>query len=289
MSEETIVKPVADSAALLLERQGERVVVVADLHLGWEVSLSHQGIHVPSQVPRLLDRLRKIVNEVHPGRLILLGDVKHAVAKVEMEEWKYVPEFFEGLVEIIPDVQVVPGNHDGNLEPLTPPSVKISTSEGISLWNTVGLFHGHAWPSPPLLSCSHLVMGHLHPVVVFKDPLGFRITRQAWVRARSSGTKLAEGVLKHDSVKYEGDPLDEYAKKYGVKVVDADCVIMPSFNDYLGGQPINRAFTEGWTDLYKEYMGPVLRSGAVDFENGEAYLFDGTFLGRVQDLRKLAQ
>jgi hypothetical protein len=34
-------------------------------------------------------------------------------------------------------------------------------------------------------------------------------------------------------------------------------------------------------------MGPVLRSGAVDFENGEAYLFDGTYLGRIQDLRKL--
>jgi uncharacterized protein len=289
VSETTIVKPVADQAALLLEHQSERVLVVADLHLGWEVSLSHQGIHVPSQVPRLLDKLRKIVNDVHPRQLILLGDVKHAVAKVELEEWKYVPEFFEGLVEIIPDIQVVPGNHDGNLEPLTPRGVKISTSEGISLWGSVGLFHGHAWPSPPLLGCKFLVMGHLHPVVVFKDPLGFRITRQAWVRAKSNGQKLAEGVLKHDSVKYDGDVSEAYEKKYGVKIVDADCVIMPSFNDYLGGQPINRAFTEGWTDLYKEYMGPVLRSGAVDFENGEAYLFDGTYLGKIEDLRKLDQ
>ena len=289
MSETTTVKPVANQPALLLEKKTERVLVVADLHLGWEVSLSHQGIHVPSQVPRLLDKLRKIVNDVQPQQLILLGDVKHAVSKVELEEWKYVPEFFEGLIEIIPNVQVVPGNHDGNLEPLTPPSVKISTSEGISLWNNVGLFHGHAWPSPPLLSCKFLVMGHLHPVVVFKDPLGFRITRQAWIRAKSDGRKLAEGVLKHELVKYEGDASVEYQKRFGVKVVDSDCVIMPSFNDYLGGQPINRAFTEGWTDLYKEYMGPVLRSGAVDFENGEAYLFDGTYLGKIQDLRKMSQ
>ena len=59
MSETTIVKPVADQPALLLEREAERVLVVADLHLGWEVSLSHQGIHVPSQVPRLLEKLRK--------------------------------------------------------------------------------------------------------------------------------------------------------------------------------------------------------------------------------------
>src|SRR5713101_9911875 len=115
------VRPVADQPALLLERQGERVLVIADLHLGWEVTLARQGIHVPSQVPRLLDKLRKILAETHPNLLILLGDVKHAVAKVELEEWKYVPEFFDRLIEIIPDVEIVPGNHDGNLEPLTPP------------------------------------------------------------------------------------------------------------------------------------------------------------------------
>jgi len=157
------------------------------------------------------------------------------------------------------------------------------------LWDSVGLFHGHAWPAPPLLGCKFLVMGHLHPVVVFKDPLGFRITRQAWVRAKSDGNKLAEGVLRREDAKFEGSATEEVKKKFGVSVADADCIIMPSFNDYLGGQPINKNYREGWTELYKEYMGPVLRSGAVDFENGEAYLFDGTFLGKVQDLRRLAQ
>ena len=289
MDEDVTVKPVADQPALLLEKGGERVLVVADLHLGWEVTLARQGIHIPSQVPRLLDKLRKILEDTHPQQLVLLGDVKHAVGKVELEEWKYVPEFFEKLVELIQNVQVVPGNHDGNLEPLTPPVVKIGQSQGITFWNNVGLFHGHAWPYPSLLGCKYLVMGHLHPVVVFKDPLGFRITRQVWVRAKSNGQKLAEGVLKHQDVRYEGSPLATFGQKFGVNVTDAECIIMPSFNDYLGGQPINRSPSEGWSELYNEYLGPVLRSGAVDFENGEAYLFDGTFLGRVQDLRQLAQ
>src|SRR5260370_6006562 len=100
-AEAVVVKPVADQPALLIEKDGERVLVVADLHLGGEVSLSHQGIHVPSQVPRLLEKLRKIINDTHPRQLILLGDVQHAVAKVELDEWKYVPEFFDGLVEVI--------------------------------------------------------------------------------------------------------------------------------------------------------------------------------------------
>jgi putative SbcD/Mre11-related phosphoesterase len=289
VADDVTVKPVANQPALLLERRNERILVISDLHLGWEVTLAHQGIHVPSQVPRLLEKLRKILDETHPKLLILLGDVKHAVSKVELEEWKYVPEFFDRLVEIIPNVEVVPGNHDGNLEPLTPPSVKIKKSNGIVVWDSIGLFHGHAWPAPPLLACRYLVMGHLHPVVAFKDPLGLRITRQAWVRARSYGHTLAEGVLRREDPKFEGNPLEEAKKKFGVSVSDAECIIMPSFNDYLGGQPINKSYEEGWTELYKEYMGPVLRSGAVDFENGETYLFDGTYLGKVQDLRNLEQ
>lgn len=289
VEDELTVKPVADQPALLLDRKGERVLVISDLHLGWEVTLAHQGIHVPSQVPRLLEKLRKIIAETNPKVLILLGDVKHAVSKVELEEWKYVPEFFDKLVEIIPEVEVVPGNHDGNLEPLTPRSVKINKSNGMVVWEAVGLFHGHTWPAPQLLGCKYLIMGHLHPVVAFKDPLGFRITRQAWVKARSDGNKLAEGILRREDAKFEGNASDEAKKKFGVVATDAECIIMPSFNDYLGGQPINRSYQEGWTELYKEYMGPVLRSGAVDFENGEAYLFDGTFLGKVQDLRRLSQ
>ncbi len=289
MADSIAVKPVADQPALLLENGEERVLVIADLHLGWEVTLARQGIHIPSQVPRLLDKLRKIINDTHPQQLVLLGDVKHAVGKVELEEWKYVPEFFESLVEIIKNVQVVPGNHDGNLEPLTPPVVKIHRSPGIVFWDTVGLFHGHAWPSPALLGCRYLIMGHLHPVVVFRDPLGFRITRQVWVRAKSNGPKLAEGVLKYQDVKYQGDPKEKFASEYGVVVADAECIIMPSFNDYLGGQPINRSASEGWSELYKEYLGPVLRSGAIDFEDGEAYLFDGTYLGKIQELRELGQ
>src|SRR5207302_11236062 len=101
-------------------------------------------------------------------------------------------------------------------------------------------------------------------VVVFKDPLGFRITRQSWVRAKSNGQKLAEGVLKHESVKREGDSVEEYKKKFGITVVDAECIIMPSFNDYHGEQPINRSFRAGWTDPYRNYMGRVVESGAVD-------------------------
>ncbi|HZD12260.1 MAG TPA: metallophosphoesterase [Candidatus Binatus sp.] len=285
------VKPVTGQPALLLERGTDRVIVIADLHLGWEVTLARQGIHVPSQVPRLLEKLQKIIWETAARKVILLGDVKHAVSKVELEEWRYVPEFFDKLVKAVPEVEVVPGNHDGNLEALVPPTVKISKSEGIVQWDSVGLMHGHAWPNPSLLGCKYLVMGHLHPVVAFTDPLGFRITRQVWVRTQTNGRKLAEGVLKHEGVKFVpgADPIKKARDEFKVDIIRAaDCIIVPSFNDYLGGQPVNRPLSEEMPNL-KEYLGPLLQSGAVELDQGEAYLFDGTFLGKIEQLRQLAR
>ena len=60
---------------------------------------------------------------------------------------------------------------------------------------------------------------------------------------------------------------------------------MPSFNDFLGGQAINRRIVGGSKESRAEYIGPVLRSGAVDLDNAEVYLLDGTFLGKIEHLR----
>jgi hypothetical protein len=35
----------------------------------------------------------------------------------------------------------------------------------------------------------------------------------------------------------------------------------------------------------EKIVGPVLRASAVDIENAETYLLDGTFLGTIKQLR----
>jgi len=64
-------------------------------------------------------------------------------------------------------------------------------------------------------------------------------------------------------------------------------IIMPSFNDFLGGQAINMYNLER-QKKFKGFIGPVLRSGSIDFENAEIYLLDGTFLGSLSQLRKIS-
>jgi len=278
--------PVGPFAALLLKRKVERFLVVVDLHIGWEAALAQQGIHVPSQTPKILKKLLQLIDLYKPTNMIFLGDVKHTIARVEMEEWRDVPDFFEALVKKVSKIQVVLGNHDGNLEPLLPESVKILPSTGVAFGN-FGLFHGHAWPAPELLGCRNLIIGHVHPTAVFRDPMGFRITSQVWVKAGCDGALLTKFVLRHAGIKVNADPAFSLLKHFNVKLMSSQLTIMPSFNDFLGGQSINKRGM-GRDRRSREYIGPVLRSGSINIDKAETYLLDGTFLGDVSQLRSLS-
>ena len=176
------------------------------------------------------------------------------------------------------------GNHDGNLEPLLPETVKIVPASGTS-FGDVGLVHGHAWPTPERLACRSLVMGHVHPIVAIRDPMGLRMTQQVFVRAPCNNEKLAKSLLKYLGIKGKADVSVVFKEQYKVKVEVEQLFILPSFNQFLGGRPINeRKRGKKNTD---SYIGPILRSGCVNMNDAEVYLVDGTFLGTVEQLKFL--
>jgi len=281
-----MITPVTPYQAALIKTQKTRTLVIADLHIGWEIALSQKGIHVPTQMPKLLQKLKNLLFTYKPKKLLILGDVKHTVATAEIGEWHDIPHFFNELKRQIKEIRVIRGNHDGNLEPLLPESIKILSATGTTI-GEVGLFHGHRWPSPTLLKCKTLMMGHIHPVVAFRDPAGFRITRQVWVKAECDGTKLAETLLKKHKIKIDGTVEETLWKHYGTKLETSQLFIIPSFNDFLGGRALNKR-KRGGTAKTERILGPVLRSEAVDMENAEIYLLDGTFLGTLNQLRTLS-
>jgi putative SbcD/Mre11-related phosphoesterase len=271
--------------AALIKKDKTKTLVIADPHLGWEMALQERGIHVPSQTPKLLKKLTALISKHKPDALLILGDVKYTIIKAELGEWRDIPDFFTELKSHISDIGIVRGNHDANLEPLLPENVKLLPATG-TIIGDVGLFHGHKWPSPTLLKCKTLMMGHLHPVVVFRDPAGFKITRQVWIKAKCNTDGLSKILLQKHGVKIEGTPETTVKKHYNFNPKTSQIFIMPSFNDFLGGRPINdtKPRKEGQTQTM---IGPVLRSETVDIDNAEIYLLDGTYLGTLNQLRRL--
>lgn len=267
------------------------MLAVGDLHIGWEVSLAEKGIHVPSQTPKMKEKLLKLIDLYKPTSLLFLGDVKHTIARVELEEWRDIPDLFEALLQKVDEVKVILGNHDGTLEALLPSKVQIIPSTGIALFD-VGFFHGNAWLAPELLQCHTLVIGHVHPTVAFRDALGLRITAQVWVRARIHEEQLVRAFLKGMGFRLKPgeDPFKVLQKNFHVRIKASEFFIIPYFNEFLGGRPVNRPVVgrSERTGTSIEYLGPLLRSGSIDIENAETYLLDGTFLGKVSQLRSMS-
>jgi uncharacterized protein len=271
--------------AAMVKSEKTRTLLIADPHIGWELELQEKGIHVPSQTNKILTKLSSVIAEYRPDRLVVLGDVKYTVVSSERGEWHDIPEFFKNLQTQVANISVVRGNHDAKLEPLLPEYVELLPATGAVIGD-VGVFHGHKWPSPALLGCKTLVMGHLHPVVVFRDPTGCRMTRQVWLRANLNSEALAKIFLQKSRTKIEGSVEETLQKYFGVKLRASELYIMPSFNDFLGGRPINE--TRARKEIGAESLiGPVLRSEAVDVDDSELYLLDGTYLGTLNQLRSL--
>ncbi|MCQ8903634.1 MAG: metallophosphoesterase [Methanothrix sp.] len=193
-----------DDPALIVEG-AQRIMVVADVHLGIEYEMWLGGANVPSQTRKLLDRLRGLIDEQEPKRLIVLGDLKHNVPRTSWQERVEVPKFIESVSEIV-EVLLVPGNHDTGLRDLAP-DAEVCEPEGVVI-DGIGYFHGHTWPDPEVLSARSLITAHLHPSVRLVDPLGASRSERVWVRAFSK----------------------EYKK---------EIVVVPAFNPLCGSLPLN--------------------------------------------------
>ncbi|MEM0048981.1 MAG: metallophosphoesterase [Candidatus Bathyarchaeia archaeon] len=282
-----MLRPLSPYPALIID-EGEKALVISDLHLGWEASLSERGIHVPSQTNKLLRKLEKILMLEEPDQLIILGDVKHTIEKIEIEEWRDVPIFFERVLERVKRVRVVPGNHDGNIEVLLPNRVEVTSPYGI-IFGGVGLFHGHTWPDVKILECETLVIGHIHPAITFRDPAGFTVTSQVWVKAPCDKLALMKVMLKRHKIKLKaGEDLEKtFMERFMFEPRVRNLIMMPPFNDVLGGRAINRVPTLK-EEVFRDFIGPVLRSGGVMLNKAEIYLLDGTFIGFLDKLTELS-
>lgn len=275
-----MIKPIMPQPAALIKTGDTITLVITDLHIGWEMTLADSGIHVPTQTPKLLKKLKAIIYHYKPHELLIIGDVKHTVATAELSEWQDIPDFFNEIRKHVSRIQIVPGNHDGNLEPLLPEGVEVLPSSGI-VKDGVGFFHGHRWPSMEVLNCKILVMGHVHPIISLRDPAGFKITRQVWVKANVERIKFAEAVASKYGIKPQH--AREALARLGIKPKTSKLFIMPSFNDFLGGKPLNESDLKAGKE---EILGPVLRMEAVKMAEAEIYLLDGTFLGTINQLKR---
>jgi putative SbcD/Mre11-related phosphoesterase len=249
-----LLKIIQGDAALIFTSPSQSTLLISDLHLGLEKEMAKKGFSLPAYSIKMVGRIRDLAERYHATSLAVLGDVKHTVGKVEDIDWGVVPWFFDTMLDLFEAVDVVPGNHDGNIRTVLPPRVKLHPSQGTVIGQgrgRVGLAHGHAWPSEEAIATKNLVIGHSHFTYEMKDALGSRTRESVWVSATYDVPRLMEGAGYRSGAKGKGK-----------------LTVMPPFNRMVGGQPINRS---------KSFQfGPVLSSRSVSIEEADIFLMDGT-------------
>ncbi len=224
----------------------DNILVIADLHIGFESEIYKSGISIPSQIKNIEKEIKKLIRQTRIKHLIILGDLKHQVPGTSYQEMREIPEFLHNLSEKV-KVTVVRGNHDADLEKIT--DVEITSSKGIKI-GKYGFVHGHAWFSKKLLDCEYLIMAHVHPAVEFNP----NMKEHCWIRCKPDIKKIEK----------------KFKKKCRIKEV----IIMPAFNPLIGGIAFNSEEFEP--------MGPIMN--VIHWKKGKVYLLDGTYLGELDNI-----
>ena len=267
-----------EDRALILCSNEFTLLVVADLHLGFESELlKRKGVAFPIQHPIMLKRLTDLIEKYEVEILCILGDVKHTLGADCQYNWELIPEFLMTLQNMV-KLYIIPGNHDGNLESLMPRNMKLENVRGKIIKDestSVGLFHGHAWPSAELLSARIFVIGHNHPT----------LHRYKMVSAPDTGRSERKrfGGIVPVIIKSK---MDKNCVRLciGFDVIQSDkfgtLISLPSFNELLAGIAVNKSNSK--------LSGPVFENNCVNFLSSEVYSIDEIYLGTVKSIRQRA-
>lgn len=86
----------------------QKTLILSDLHLGKSGHFRKWGIAAPQNVnKKSIDRLQRLVEDLKPGALYILGDLFHSQAN---REWFQFEEWINNTKNV--DIHLIKGNHD---------------------------------------------------------------------------------------------------------------------------------------------------------------------------------
>lgn len=252
------ILPGIEIADLALFLKKENILVIGDVHLGYEAAVIKQGIFIPRfQFKDTMARLEKIFVVLHQLQergsssgnneriaskkleaVVINGDLKHDFGAISDQEWRDILKLLDFLLQNAGQVIIIRGNHDIKLAP-------IARKRGIAVVENVAIngkfiCHGHEVPGSAEFEKSEMVIvGNEHPAV-----------------------SLREGAR---SELYKCFLVGKWGKK--------KMVVMPSFNQITIG-----------TDILKEiFISPFMQQDLRGFDvfaiGDKAY-----YLGKVKDI-----
>lgn len=153
---------------ILLEEQKERVLILGDMHIGYEQGIHQAGVATSfiADTCRELETIFALTGNV--TTCVLLGDVLHRFAKAGNDEWRGVREIVTLLNKWCEELVVVRGNHDVGVVPL----VREFKVRLVDSWTWKGYCCVHGDKDLPALHTREVhtwIIGHGHPAYRLRE------------------------------------------------------------------------------------------------------------------------
>ncbi len=244
------------------------ILVIADVHIGYEEALNKQGILVPRlQFEEMVKRMEGIFDTLKGKRIeriVVNGDLKHEFGTISEQEWRNTLKFLDLLAKHCNEIILIKGNHDTILGPIAkkrnvkvldyvliePLTEKLNNEKPSILKKTIKkhnknkilIAHGNKILDKELLrEVSIIIIGHEHPAVSLKE--GPRVEQfKCFLKGKYKGKNL---------------------------------IVQPSFNTIVEGTDI----------LRDEILSPFLQQ---NLDNFEVYIVEDKVyhFGKLKNLRK---
>lgn len=238
---------------LALWLKKEKVLIINDLHLGYEEVLHRKGILVPKfQIKEILSQFQSLLKKVKPKLIIINGDLKHEFGHVLSQEWKDVLNLFDFVLKNKKNnrkIIIIKGNHDLIIKP-------IAEKRGVTVVKEYRLgdlliAHGDELVET---DAKRIIIGHEHPAITIREG-----SKREKYKCFLKGNWYQKASLSGTS-----------GNRKRLQKCGKELIVMPSFNPLLEG-----------TDILKEKsLSPFL----VDIQNFSVFI---TSKGEVFDFGKV--
>ncbi|MHA2202786.1 MAG: hypothetical protein ACW991_03775 [Candidatus Hodarchaeales archaeon] len=272
-----------DRRYLLRKYNNSKILLVADLHLGFEAEWANKGLEarIPEWSFKIIDELKKDLEETLADQLIILGDLEHSfihfrsIQKNKDGPWvsnKWLREkalfyFLEQVVEIEGlKVSLIRGNQDTSVVKSLHNQVEIYLEKEASLFNQLGVFHGHMIPGKRVLFSSEIMLGHVHPAIEVIDELKLRHRYPVFAKLTVSREEVL-GIFNF-KLEHEEIGLDDHVS----------LTILPAYNRFLSGFVLNQVQKDE-----KNKPFSVLRK-LIQHPKLKIHLTNGIDIGWLKDL-----
>lgn len=191
------------------------ILVVGDLHIGYDNMLRQSGILIPkSQTKSIKKELSEIFQKIESknwnlNKIVFLGDLKHAFS-FEFEEKSEFQEILEFLGDKFPkeNIILIKGNHD------TIDYTFEGKMKDFHIEDDIAFAHGHqSFDELFNDEVKFIVMGHIHPSVVLHEKQG--VKKEAYKCFLEGSYKGKEVIVLPSFLNFfEGTPVNDYKDYY---------------------------------------------------------------------------